>query len=230
MNRKPAIISIKNYKLSTKEKKLIKKEKPWGIILFSRNIKSFDQLKKLTDEIRKCINDPKYPIMIDEEGGSVSRLSHLINTREFSQSFFGKLFEKNNKNGKMIYEYYLSSICSVLKSIGININTIPVLDLLNKSTHAIIKDRCYSNKVRIVKSLANICVKNLRTNKIGSVAKHIPGHGRGNLDSHKAMPIVNESEKKLSLNDFATFRGFRKNVLGNVRIGIPNQRSPGRLF
>ncbi len=218
MNRKPAIISIKNYKLSTKEKKLIKKEKPWGIILFSRNIKSFDQLKKLTSEIRKCINDPKYPIMIDEEGGTVSRLSHLINTREFSQSFFGKLFEKNNKNGKIIYEYYLSSICSVLKSIGININTIPVLDLLSKSTHEIIKNRCYSNKVKIVKSLGHICVENLRANKIGSVAKHIPGHGRGNSDSHKAMPIVNENIKKLYLNDFATFRGIKCNFVMTAHI------------
>ena len=66
----------------------------------------------------------------------------------------------------MIYEYYLSSICSVLKSIGININTIPVLDLLSKSTHEIIKNRCYSNKVKIVKSLGHICVENLRANKI----------------------------------------------------------------
>ena len=162
MFRKPAIISISKYKLTNSEKTLIKNHKPWGVILFQRNIISFDQLKELTKDIRKCLKDPSYPILVDEEGGKVSRFSKLINTREFSQNLFGDLFEKNNSNGRLIYKYYLNSICSILKLTGININTIPVLDLLQKNTHEIIKERTYSNKIKTIKLLGNICIKTLK--------------------------------------------------------------------
>jgi len=218
MNRKPAIISVKGYKLTAKEKKLIKHEKPWGIILFRRNIKSFDQVKNLTAEIRKCLKDPFYPILVDEEGGIVSRFSKLINSAEFSQKFFGSIYETNKIKGKMIYEYYLNSICSVLKNTGININTIPVMDLLDKSTHKIIKDRCYSNKNEIIKSLGRICINNLKNNKIGSVAKHIPGHGKGNADSHERMPIVSDNVKNLYLNDFLIFKGIKSHFVMTAHI------------
>ncbi len=218
MNRKPAIISIKGYNLTKKEKKLIKQEKPWGIILFKRNIKNFDQVKNLTTEIRKCLKDQSYPILIDEEGGIVSRFSNLINSSEFSQKFFGKIFEMNNTKGKMIYEYYLNSVCSVLKNTGINVNTIPVMDLLNKSSHKIIKNRCYSNKTKVIKSLGRICIDNLKNNKIGSVVKHIPGHGKGNADSHKKMPIVNDSSKNLYLNDFSTFKDIKSHFVMTAHI------------
>ena len=87
MNRKPAIISIKGYNLTKKEKKLIKQEKPWGIILFKRNIKNTKQLKQLTTDIRKLMRDPSYPILVDEEGGKVSRLTNIIDTKIFSQKF-----------------------------------------------------------------------------------------------------------------------------------------------
>ena len=107
MNRKPIITSIQTYYLTKSERKLFKKEKPWGIILFKRNIKSFQQVKSLTYSIRKILKDPYYPILVDEEGGDVSRFSDLINSKELSQRFFGNIFEKNKNNGKKIYQYYL---------------------------------------------------------------------------------------------------------------------------
>ena len=87
MNRKALIISIKGPKLLKEEAYIIKKYKPWGVILFSRNIFSFKQTQNLTKQIRKCMNDSLYPILIDEEGGKVSRLRNLFDTKEFSQSF-----------------------------------------------------------------------------------------------------------------------------------------------
>ena len=208
MKRKPAIISLRKYKLTKAEKLILKSEKPWGVILFKRNIKSFDQTRKLTNEIRKCLNDPLYPILIDEEGGNVSRLSHLMNNKDFSQNFFGKLFEKNNKNGKFIYHYYLNSICSVLKRVGININTIPVMDLLQNKTHKIIGERSYSRNIKTIISLGKICIKTLKNNKIAPVIKHIPGHGCANQDSHQKLPIVNDNLKKLYSKDFLPFKNL----------------------
>ena len=90
MNRKSLITSIKGTSLSSAEKSLIFKEKPWGIILFKRNIKNINQLKLLTQSIRNVIKDPYYPIILDEEGGRVSRLNNIVDTKLFSQRFFGK--------------------------------------------------------------------------------------------------------------------------------------------
>ena len=75
MIRKAAIISISGISLTHEELNIFKKEKPWGVILFKRNILSEKQLKKLTNSIKKIMKDKKYPILIDEEGGSVTRLS-----------------------------------------------------------------------------------------------------------------------------------------------------------
>ena len=77
MKRKAIIISVKGYKLTLQEKKLIKKELPWGLILFKRNIKNLNQLKSLIKDIKRSANHPNFPIMIDEEGGAVTRLSKL---------------------------------------------------------------------------------------------------------------------------------------------------------
>jgi beta-N-acetylhexosaminidase len=130
--RKAIIISILGKTLNNKEKKLIKNNKPWGIILFSRNIESFSQLTKLIESIRKVMKDNKYPILIDEEGGSVRRLSKFINNKIYSQKLFGDMFKVNNSSAITLYKIYINNICKVFKSIGININTSPVLDILKK--------------------------------------------------------------------------------------------------
>ena len=79
MKKKAIIVSIKSYKLSKNELKLLSTEKPWGLIIFKRNIKSLKQIKNLISKVRKISKDPKFPIMIDEEGSTVSRLSRIIN-------------------------------------------------------------------------------------------------------------------------------------------------------
>ena len=218
MNRKPIITSIQTYYLTKSEKKLFKKEKPWGIILFKRNIKSFHQVKLLTDSIRKILKDPYYPILIDEEGGDVSRFSDLINSKELSQKFFGNIYEKNKNNGEKIYQYYLNSLCSVLRETGININTIPVLDILNKKTAKILKNRCFSSDKKNIKILGNLCVTVLKKNKIGSVSKHIPGHGSTNIDSHKSRPIVFDSIQKLLAKDFFPFKNINSDFVMTAHI------------
>ena len=105
MNRKSLIVSIKSFKLSSQERSLFFSQKPWGIILFKRNIKNIKQLKQLTTDIRKLMRDPSYPILVDEEGGKVSRLTNIIDTKIFSQNLFGSLFEKDNFLGKNYYTY-----------------------------------------------------------------------------------------------------------------------------
>ena len=205
MKCKALIVSIKGYKLTNKEKLLLSKEKPWGIILFKRNLRSIKQIKKLTIEIKRLTKNKNFPILIDEEGEKVSRLSNLIN-HNISSNFFGKLYKINKIFCLKVYKHYIYSISLLLRNLGININTIPVLDVLRISTNKIIGNRSYSYDKKIVKELGKFTIKYLHLNKISGVIKHIPGHGAAISDSHVKMPRVSLSLKKLDEIDFYPFK------------------------
>ena len=183
MKRKALIISIKGIKLSKREKLLISKEKPWGIILFKRNLKSVSQIKNLTKDIKFLAKDKKFPIIIDEEGENVSRLKDIIN-HNISAKFFGNLYKKDKDISKKILKQYIKSLCQLMRDLDININTIPVLDILRKNTNKIIGNRSFSNNKKIVKNLGLLTIKYLHLNKILGIIKHIPGHGATTVDSH----------------------------------------------
>ncbi len=205
MKKKAIIISIKGQKLTKLEKQLIKKENPWGIILFRRNIKSFNQIKKLTIEIKKLSNDNKFPILIDEEGSSVTRLKNILN-HNLNPYDFGNLYNIDKKIAITLYKNYLKSLCSNLKKIGINVNTIPVLDVLRKNTSNVIGKRSFSKNKKIVQTLGEITIKECHSQKIISVIKHLPGHGCSSIDSHFKLPNVTLSEKSLNKVDFYPFK------------------------
>ncbi len=206
MNKKAIIISIKSFELSKKEKNLFSREfKPWGLILFNRNIKSFKQVRKLISQIRKLTKDPNFPIIIDEEGKTVSRLRKITNN-ELSQINFGKVYKFDKKKSLILYKNYIKKIIGILKKIGININTVPVLDVLRNNTHKVIGDRSFSDDSNIVKKLGYFCVKQYHLNKIATVIKHIPGHGCATIDSHIKMPKVNLSLRTLNKIDFLPFK------------------------
>ena len=143
--------------------------------------------------------------MIDEEGAKVSRLSKIIN-HTLEAKYFGDLFKINKKIAINLYKHYLASLCVELKKIGININTIPVLDVLRKNTNSVIGNRSFSEKKEIVKELGKITVNECHSKKIISVMKHIPGHGCSEVDSHHNTPKVNFNEKYLNKIDFYPFK------------------------
>tara|TARA_Y100001960_G_scaffold248817_1_gene264603 strand:+ start:916 stop:1869 length:954 start_codon:yes stop_codon:yes gene_type:complete len=204
--RKSFICGIKGKKLSKKEYLFIKKHKPWGIILFQRNIKNIDQAKKLTSSIKNLFHDPYYPILIDEEGGRVSRLKKIVDNSVFSGRYFGDLYKKDIKKFNLYFKVYIDQISYVLNLIGVNINTIPVLDLRRSFSHNIIGDRAYSNNEKIINQIGNISINLLHQNRIGSVIKHIPGHGLSKKDSHFKLPYINNKLKFLEKKDFSIFK------------------------
>ena len=205
MRKKAIIISIKSFKISEKEKNLFLNDRPWGLILFKRNIKSLEQIKTLTRTIRNISKDPKFPIMIDEEGGTVSRLGKIINN-DLSQKFFGDIYKINNISGISFYKSYIGNIANFLKIIGVNINTVPVLDVLRNRNNKFIGSRSFSDDPSIVKKLGQICVKEYVSNKIATVIKHIPGHGCTVTDSHLKTPKVELHFQALNKIDFLPFK------------------------
>ena len=185
INRRCFITGIKSISLSKKEIKFLKIYKPWGVILFSRNIKSIKQTKKLTNHIKLIFKDKQYPILIDQEGGRVNRLKKIFNADKFTGEFFGKLYFNDKKKFNFYYHLFINQTSNLLKSIGVNINTLPVLDLRLKGSSNIIGDRSFSNNWKTVSKMGDICIDYFHKNKIATVIKHIPGHGLAKVDSHK---------------------------------------------
>ena len=190
-NRRAFIVGIKSRKLQSKEKSFLRKYKPWGVILFTRNIKDIKQTLRLTTSIRKIFNDNRYPILIDQEGGRVNRLKNIISFDNLTSEFFGNKYLKNFMEFKFFYKLFIDKTSYLLRSMGININTSPVLDLRKKISHKIIKDRCFSDKLNEVKKLGYYCINYYKKNSIGTVIKHIPGHGSARVDSHFKLPVIN---------------------------------------
>ena len=205
-NRRSFIVGIKSTKLNNKEKIFLRKYKPWGVILFTRNIKNINQTFKLTSSIRKIFNDKNYPILIDQEGGRVNRLKNIISFDNLTSEFFGQLYVKNYKEFEIYYRLFIDKTSYLLKSIGVNINTSPVLDLRVKGASKIIGDRSFSKDPKIVSKIGDYCINFFHKNKIGTVIKHIPGHGLASVDSHNFTPLINKDNKYLAKNDFKSFK------------------------
>jgi len=205
-NRKAIIFGISSYRLKNTERKFLKKIKPWGIILFSRNIKNLDQLKQLVKDIKKIFRDDKFPILIDVEGGKVSRFKKIIDLSTFSQAYFAKLYKRNKKLFFNNYKVYINGVSNMLNYVGININTVPVLDVKRSNSHNIIGSRSYSKNQKLVSHLGNICINLYKKNRIHTVTKHIPGHGLSKTDSHFKTPIIKNNKKELIKKDFFPFK------------------------
>ena len=205
-NRRSFIVGIKSTKLSSKEKFFLKLYKPWGVILFTRNIKNINQTLSLTSSIRKIFNDKKYPILIDQEGGRINRLKNIITFENLTSEYFGKKYLKNINEFKFFYKLFIDKTSYLLKSIGANINTSPVLDLKVKGASNIIGDRSFSKDPKIVSKIGDYCIDYFHENGIGTVIKHIPGHGLAKVDSHFFTPVVNKKINYLVKKDFLPFK------------------------
>jgi len=226
MNKRRAfIVGLKNTFLDSDEIFFLKKNKPWGVILFHRNIKNLIQATRLVNQIKKCFDDKYYPILIDEEGGSVSRLKNILDTEAFTARSFGNYFNINKNNCLLNYQIYINTISEILNKIGVNINTVPVLDVRRLKTNRIINDRSYSSKKKVVSELGNYCIKYYGKNKIATVIKHLPGHGLSRLDSHLHLPLIKESKKILNEIDFMPFKN-KKTFLGMTAHIIYHEYDP----
>ena len=200
----PLICGIAGTQLSNEEVSFIKDFAPWGIILFERNCENKEQIKKLTNDLRDISHD-HLPILIDQEGGRVSRLNYPGSIRFESARKFGEILDKDIKLGLNLLSLNATLLAITLKDLGININTIPVLDVLSIGGHEIIGDRAYSDKKEVVSEAGRIVIESLSNNGVAPVMKHIPGHGRAAVDSHFDLPLVESKSNELENNDLYPF-------------------------
>lgn len=207
----PIIFSCAGPTLSEAEQQLFTRCQPAGFILFKRNCETPSQTKQLTDALKACVNQDDVPILIDQEGGRVVRLqsphwwpapsaaSYLQQTNDLSEA--ARLAEADAKR-----------TADQLKAVGINVNCAPVLDCPIPGADPIIGGRAYSSSPQEIITLAQAVIKGFQAGGVIPVIKHIPGHGRALVDSHKALPVVDTSAQDLCNHDFVPFQALAKSV------------------
>ena len=200
----PLIIGLEGEALNANESNFLSEFKPWGVILFQRNCINLKDTLILIDNI-KSKTHKDIPILIDQEGGRVSRLNYKEFPKTLSAKSFGNIFIKDKKLALKAIALNTNLIAGSLKEMGINVNTVPVLDIPSKDESGVIGDRAYSNDKATIIQMGEIVLNENKLNGIGSVIKHIPGHGKATVDSHFDLPIITDEKTLLENNDFIPF-------------------------
>lgn len=205
---KACILGIQGTALSESERALIKEADPLGFILFARNCESPDQVRALTGDLRGISGRGDAPILIDQEGGRVARLTPPHWRAAPSAAVFGDLYRNDPVAGLRATRLNARLIGAELAALGINVDCAPVLDLPRPGADPVIGDRAFGADAEAVGQLGNAFRKGLADAGVLAVIKHIPGHGRADADSHLALPRVTAPRDELSATDFAPFKAL----------------------
>jgi beta-N-acetylhexosaminidase len=196
--------------LSQAETKFFAKHNPWGLILFKRNCESPEQVKSLNAQFRAAVGRKDAPVFIDQEGGRVQRLGPPSNFwRQYpAAQSYGKQYDKCASLALRTARNVGRLMAEDLYDIGITSSCLPVLDVPQPGAHDVIGNRAYSNRIEHVMSLARMHTTGMMEGGVLPVMKHIPGHGRSMVDSHKDLPIVRAKRMELEMVDFPPFVGL----------------------
>jgi beta-N-acetylhexosaminidase len=205
----------------------IKEYKPGGVILFSRNLESVEQIVELTNDLQRCSPQSPLLISIDQEGGRVSRLP-----KGFTIFPPCELIGRCN-SGELAYAV-AATTAKELRAVGINMNMAPVLDVNSNPDNPVIGDRAFGSVSDVVSEMALVTAAGLQDNKVVACGKHFPGHGDTNADSHKELPVVEASRERLETVEFPPFRraaaaGIETMMTAHVLYKALDDRLPATL-
>ena len=205
---RPVIQDCDGLTLTADEKSLFRDMDPFGFILFARNCQSPEQLKNLTDEMRATVGREDVPILIDQEGGRVCRLNQQHWRKPPTGEALENLYNKDNEKGLAAVQINARLMAEELRLSGITVNCYPLLDLKLPDADKVIGDRAFGDNVDTISILGEAACEGLFAGGVLPIVKHIPGHGRANIDSHKALPIVDTSLDRLMETDFVPFKAL----------------------
>lgn len=202
-----AIYGCSGHRLTEAERAFFAEARPWGVILFRRNIDSPDQVRALTAELRDSIGDQHAPILIDQEGGRVQRMG----PPHWPKYPPGNAFLKATNDplaARELVRLGARLMAHDLKAVGINVDCLPVLDVPVPGAHDIIGDRAYAHDPSTVAQLGRAAAEGMLAGGVLPVIKHMPGHGRAFADSHHDLPVVHADFAVLDGWDFAPFKAL----------------------
>jgi len=206
MNTRAFITGVSGPELGATEREFIRSERPWGFILFKRNIETPDQVILLVQELRKVAGEPDAPVLIDQEGGRVQRLGPPHWPVYPPGAAFGTLYDIDRALGLSAARLSARLIAADLAELGITVDCLPLADLPVAGADAVIGNRAYGTEPAKVAAIARAVTQGLEQGGILPVLKHIPGHGRATADTHFRLPEVDTAKTELERTDFAAFQ------------------------
>lgn len=206
MAQKSFITGCEGLVLSGEETAFIRAEKPWGFILFARNCEDRRQIRQLCHSLREAVDDPGAPIFIDQEGGRVRRLKPPLVPDYPAGAAYGAVHSRDPSDGLRAAWIGARLIAHDLADLGITGNCVPIVDVRQSYADAIIGDRAYGETPEPVIAIGRAISAGTLAGGVLPVVKHVPGHGRARMDSHKTLPIVDDALETLRAVDFRPFR------------------------
>jgi beta-N-acetylhexosaminidase len=208
--RTRVIFGCSGQTLEAEERAFFEDVRPWGFILFARNIRDRVQVCELVEALRATVGAADAPVLIDQEGGRVARLK-APNWRERPPAArFGEIFAVESEAAKEAVYLHARLIAHDLSDLGINVDCMPVLDVPVSGADNIIGDRAFAADPAAIIAMGRAAIEGLMDGGVLPVMKHIPGHGRAMKDSHLALPHVATKAEELSATDFVTFRSLNQ--------------------
>jgi len=206
MSTRAFITGVSGPELTGAEREFIRSERPWGFILFKRNIETPAQVILLVRELREAIGNPDAPVLIDQEGGRVQRLGPPHWPVYPSGAVFGALYDVDRSLGLTAARLSARLIAADLIELGVTVDCLPLADVPVAGADAVIGNRAYGTEPGKVAAIARAVTDGLEQGGVLPVLKHIPGHGRATADTHFRLPEVDTSKIELERTDFAAFQ------------------------
>jgi beta-N-acetylhexosaminidase len=206
MNTRAFITGVSGLELSADEREFMRSERPWGFILFKRNIETPAQVSLLVRELRESIDDPAAPVLIDQEGGRVQRFGPPHWPVYPPGAVFGALYDIDRRLGLSAARLSARLIAADLIETGVSVDCLPLADVPIAGADAVIGNRAYGTEPQKVAAIARAVTEGLEQGGILPVLKHIPGHGRATADTHFRLPVVDTPRAELERSDFAAFQ------------------------
>jgi beta-N-acetylhexosaminidase len=206
MTNRAFITGVSATVLNDAERDFIRAERPWGFILFKRNIETPEQVSALVAELKAAADNEDAPVLIDQEGGRVQRLGPPHWPVYPPGASFAALFDIDPQLGLAAARLSSRLIAADLIDLGITVDCLPLADVPVPGADAVIGNRAYGTGPAKVAAIARAVTEGLEQGGVLPVLKHIPGHGRATADSHFRLPTVDTAESELERTDFAAFQ------------------------
>ena len=203
------ISGLSGLTLTADERVFLREARPWGLILFKRNIEDKFQV---TDLIGEALHElgGEAPVLVDQEGGRVQRLGPPHWPAYPPGAAYGRIYDRDPDAGLAAARLGARLIAADLIELGINVDCLPLADVPVAGADRVIGNRAYGETPAKVAAIAGAVAEGLAEGGVLPVLKHIPGHGRANADSHLKLPVVHADRATLEATDFAAFRPLKR--------------------
>ena len=192
-----AIYGLEGLALSEGERSFFRDSEPAGFILFKRNCENNEQLLRLTNALRELSGRDDVPILIDQEGGRVARMRPPEWPAFPAAEKFANLYRAAPSSAIEAVRANARALGLMLRSAGVNVDALPLLDVRQEGASDIIGDRALGSEPMQVAALGRAVLEGMASAGVIGIIKHMPGHGRALVDSHKELPVVTASAEQL---------------------------------